>query len=70
VKNKAEIWQRAAQLHLPMGDWFVSPLHPVAGELTPWGYRPGPCPRAERACRELINLYTEKALSPEGWCAP
>ena len=65
VKNKAEILQRAAQWHIPIGDWFVSPLHPVEGDLTPWGYCKGQCPQAERACRELINLYTEKALSPE-----
>jgi len=63
VKNKADIMQRAPRLHIPIGDWFVSPLHPVVGDLTPWGYQKGQCPEAENACAEVINLFTNKSLS-------
>ncbi len=39
-------------------------MHPVTGDLRPWGYQPGQCPAAEQACREVINLPTDRPLSP------
>lgn len=55
--------RRARALNLPLGNWFVSPLHPVSGDLRPWGYEPGTCPHAEQACHEVVNLLTDRPLS-------
>jgi perosamine synthetase len=63
VPDKAHLLNKARKLRLPVGDWFVSPLHPVAGDLSQWGYRAGQCPVAEQACREAINLLTDRPLS-------
>ncbi|NSW84039.1 MAG: DegT/DnrJ/EryC1/StrS family aminotransferase [Syntrophothermus sp.] len=63
VPDKAKILERARRLRIPVGDWFVSPLHPVEGELSQWGYQAGQCPEAEKACAEVINLFTDHALS-------
>lgn len=63
VSAKAELLRRARRLHNPVGDWFVSPLHPVEGDLSQWSYQEGQCPVAERACRETINLPTDRLLS-------
>ncbi len=64
VPAKAEFLRRARRQRIPVGDWFVSPLHPVIGDLSRWGYRAGQCPTAEQACREVVNLLTDSALSP------
>ena len=63
VPNKAEMLEKAHRHRTPIGDWFVSPLHPVEGDLSQWGYQAGQCPEAEKACAEVINLFTDKALS-------
>ena len=63
VPDKAAILQKAQRLHIPLGDWFVSPLHPVEGDLSRWGYRAGQCPESERACRECVNLLPEQDVS-------
>ncbi|MBD3323857.1 hypothetical protein GF339_04690 [candidate division KSB3 bacterium] len=63
VANKPEILTKAQHFHIPLGDWFVSPLHPVGSDLQPWRYQQGQCPIAERACREVVNLFTDSPLS-------
>lgn len=63
VPNKEIILQKARQKRFPVGDWFISPLHPITGDLSLWGYRQGQCPVAEQACREVINLFTDHPLS-------
>ena len=63
VSNKAQLLDQARKLHIPLGDWFISPLHPVTGDLSQWGYRAEQCPMAEQACREVINLFTDQPLS-------
>ena len=63
VANKHAFLKKASRLHIPMGDWFVSPLHPVKGDLSLWGYQAGQCPEAEKACAEVVNLLTDRPLS-------
>jgi len=63
VNNKKKVLDLAKRQKIPIGDWFVSPLHPVIGNLEPWGYKYGMCPQAEKACKEVINLFTDRALS-------
>jgi dTDP-4-amino-4,6-dideoxygalactose transaminase len=63
VPDKERILQRARKRHIPIGDWFISPLHPVENDLEPWQYQKGQCPESEKACRETINLFTDHALS-------
>lgn len=63
VPEKDKLLARAQQFRIPIGDWFVSPLHPVVGDLRPWKYEQGQCPIAEQACREVVNLFTDNPLS-------
>ncbi|MEW5956399.1 MAG: DegT/DnrJ/EryC1/StrS family aminotransferase [Chloroflexota bacterium] len=65
VPDKEHFLARARDLHIPVGDWFVSPLHPVTGDLNQWGYQAGQCPAAEQACREVVNLLTDRPLSQQ-----
>lgn len=63
MSHREQLLNRARQQRIPIGDWFGSPLYPVTGDLSRWGYRLGQCPVAERACREVINLFTHRPLS-------
>jgi hypothetical protein len=63
VPDKETFLAQAKRLHIPVGDWFVSPLHPVIRDLSQWGYQAGQCPLAEQACREVVNLPTDRPLS-------
>ncbi len=62
-----EGFRSAAELAgVDLGDWFVSPVHPVTEGLDRWGYLAGTAPAAEQACREIVNLPTDPALGPRG----
>jgi perosamine synthetase len=63
VSNKPEFLENARRKRIPVGDWFVSSLHPVERDLDQWGYQIGSCPEAERACSEVINLFTDNPLT-------
>ena len=56
VADKAGALARASRRLVELGSWFESPLHPMETPLEPYGYRPGMCPEAERAAREVVNL--------------
>jgi dTDP-4-amino-4,6-dideoxygalactose transaminase len=50
---------------LIVGDWFRSPLDPVAPErLGAWGYTNGDAPVAEWVSARIVNLRTDRDLSP------
>ena len=61
VRERDAFVQDARSRGLDLGDWFHSPLYPLAGDLTSWGYRRGSNPVAERVTGEIVNLPTEPA---------
>jgi len=63
VPDNSNVLDQARNSSIPLGDWFTSPLYPINGDLTPWKYRRGQCPVAEQACREIVNLPTNHALT-------
>ena len=56
VLNRAEFIKRAASSNIMLGDWFVSPIHPVKSNWILWHYQTGTCEHAEKAAKELVNL--------------
>lgn len=65
VPNKRHIIEKAIRNHIPIGDWFVSPLHPIEKNLKLWHYQSGQCPEAEKACREVVNLLPDHLATTE-----
>jgi dTDP-4-amino-4,6-dideoxygalactose transaminase len=60
VRGREGFLRDARRQGLDLGDWFSSPLYPIAvGELGRWGYRWGTAPVAERVSAEIVNLPTE-----------
>jgi dTDP-4-amino-4,6-dideoxygalactose transaminase len=62
VSERREVRATAERLGVDLGDWFVSPVHPLEDRLDRWGFVPGTAPNAERACREIVNLPTDPTL--------
>ena len=64
VHERDAFLETAARRGLDLGDWFHSPLYPISGDLSAWGYRWGANPVAERVASEIVNLPTD--IAPEG----
>ena len=64
VRERDSLLDKAARRRLDLGDWFDSPLYPIRGDLSAWGYRWGANPVAERVVSEMVNLPTD--VAPEG----
>ena len=45
-----------------LGDWFVSPIHPVLEHFEWWNYHYGDFPLAEYAAKHAVNLPTHQAI--------
>ena len=50
VADKQSFLRKAEEDRIEAGDWFLSPLHPIEKDLSPWGYEKGMCPVAESVC--------------------
>lgn len=63
VADRPRFLALAERAGVDLGDWFISPVHPVTTHLERWGYSAGHTPIAERACREIVNLPIEPSLN-------
>lgn len=62
VEDRRAFHVAAERAGIDVGDWFVSPLHPVTDHLERWGYEAGSAPMAEGVCRQIVNLPTDPNL--------
>jgi perosamine synthetase len=65
VTDRPSFIAAATKAGVDLGDWFVSPIHPVLEDLERWHYRPGTAPIADGTCQEIVNLTTNPALSDQ-----
>jgi dTDP-4-amino-4,6-dideoxygalactose transaminase len=56
IKEKDKAIQQAALAGIELGSWFECPLHPIETPLGRYDYKPGMCPEAEKASRQVVNL--------------
>lgn len=59
VKNRDAFLKAAENNKIPMGDWFISPLHPVKGDLSKWKLSVSEFPNALEISRQIVNLPTD-----------
>jgi perosamine synthetase len=64
VANKKELLLEARKKQIPLGDWFLSPVHPNEGNWEHAGYIQGTCPVAEEVCQRVINISTSGNQKP------
>ncbi|GAA4947286.1 DegT/DnrJ/EryC1/StrS family aminotransferase [Actinoplanes utahensis] len=66
VADKQRALRDAAAAGLELGDWFATPVHPLAGaDLAGAGYRAGSCPRAEWAAAHVVTCPVRASTRPE-----
>lgn len=58
VKNREKFFYLAQKERIELGDWFLSPIHPVIKNFEYWYYNYGENPIAECAARHIVNLPT------------
>ncbi len=59
VHDRDGFIRKAEEARIPLGDWFRSPLHPVEGDLSKWGFEPERYPNAVFAAAHVVNLPTD-----------
>lgn len=59
VRDRAAFSAAAEKAHVPLGDWFVSPIHPVRSHLRRWAFDPSRFPVARRLAAQVVNLPTD-----------
>jgi dTDP-4-amino-4,6-dideoxygalactose transaminase len=59
VKNRELFLKLAEEDKISLGDWFLSPLHPVTGNLEQWGLKRELYPVADRISKKILNLPTD-----------
>lgn len=62
VNDKNAVLKLAEEERIEIGDWFISPLHPVEDGLSKWDYEQGMCPVAEYVSQHIINLPTHSGV--------
>jgi len=58
VKNRDKFMVLAEKNRIKLGEWFISPLHPVQGDLSAWQFENGKYPIAEYLASHVVNLPT------------
>ncbi|MCP4204931.1 MAG: hypothetical protein GY769_23735 [bacterium] len=64
VQDRDFIFAEAEAERLPIHDWFISPLHPVQGNLESWQFDEAEYPIAVKAAQHVINLPTDLGVTP------
>lgn len=60
VKNRNVFFDLAKKNKIEIGDWFISPLHPIEKELDKWCFDDNKYPVAKEISRLVVNLPLEK----------
>lgn len=56
VTDRELFLRQAEKERIPLGDWFISPLHPVSDSLEPWGLEVSNFPNAVYISKHIVNL--------------
>jgi perosamine synthetase len=62
VHHRDKFLLAAKKEKVEIGDWFLSPLHPIEENLARWLYTYGENPVAERISRHIVNLPTHEKI--------
>ncbi len=59
VKNRKLLLKLAEKEKITLGDWFLSPLHPVEGSLKLWNLNSEFFPQGTSISKKIVNLPTD-----------
>ena len=59
VKDRERFFELAKSSRITLGDWFLSPLHPIKDDLYRWGLDRKNYPVAHKVSQRIVNLPTD-----------
>lgn len=59
VRDRKKFFTLAEKEKIELGDWFLSPIHPILKDFEKWQYKWGENPIAEKISRHIVNLPTD-----------
>ena len=59
VKDRERFFELAKSSRITLGDWFLSPLHPIRDDLYRWGLDRKSYPVAHKVSQRIVNLPTD-----------
>ena len=59
VKDRDIFQKKANKSNIPLGDWFMSPIHPILSNFDIWGIKLNKIPNAYKISGKIVNLPTE-----------
>lgn len=59
VRDRARFLELAVRHRIPLGDWMLSPIHPILSGFERWAYPYGQHPVGELVSRHVLNLPTD-----------
>jgi len=65
VKDRKKIFKEAEKKKIELGDWFISPIHPITKNLEYWHYKYGENPIAEKISQHIVNLPTHTKITED-----
>lgn len=65
VKDRDLFFELAQKSNINLGDWFLSPLHPVVERLDKWGLMRDEYPIASSIADKIVNLPTDISETTE-----
>jgi len=54
VKDRKKFFKEAEKEKIELGDWFISPIHPIQKNFELWHYKYGENPIAEKISQHII----------------
>ena len=65
VKDRKKFFKEAEKEKIELGDWFISPIHPIQKNFELWHYKYGENPIAEKISQHIVNLPTHTKISED-----
>lgn len=59
VKDRQLFNKSAREMRITLGDWFISPLHPVAEDLSKWFFDSTKYPVSSKIAKNIVNLPSD-----------
>ena len=62
VKDRKKFFTLAEKENIEIGDWFISPIHPVVKNFDLWYYKVGDNPISELGSNHIVNFPTHENI--------
>ena len=65
IRDRMKFFKLAEKEKIELGDWFLSPIHPIVKDFELWRYKWGENPVAEKISQHIVNLPTHSQVTED-----